>query len=116
MQTNRIAGLGVLVVLCALAGGQLAQQRVAKPTLNHRPFPGFVPDEETACSIAAAMLRPILGPSDAKEYYFSASLNGNVWTVKSHLRPQNDDSTGPDPTFKIAKDNGAVIELKIPPG
>jgi NTF2 fold immunity protein of polymorphic toxin system component len=53
---------------------------------SYVPTNGFVPDVATAIAIAEAILVPIYGRAQVEaERPFSASSDGNIWTVLGHL-------------------------------
>lgn len=115
MNTSRVLALIASAWILQI-GADAQKDAHLRPTLLQHPFPGFVPDERTACSIAEAIARPMFGDAEASEFVFSAKLKGNVWKVTSKLRPSKFDDTTPQPTFMIAKDNARIIEAITPPG
>lgn len=73
---------------------------------------GFVPNESTAITIAEAVLAPIYGPElIAKERPFTATLNGDTWTVKGSLPKAGPDEIvmGGVAIVKISKRNGCIL-------
>src|SRR5882762_5471106 len=55
---------------------------------SYRPSGGYVPDQRTAIRVAEAILIPVYGEDTVKkEEPFTASLEGNIWTVKGAVRP-----------------------------
>lgn len=70
------------ILLCsALVTPAISQEKHA-----YVPEKGFVPNEETAISIAVAVWNPIYGKKQIQsEKPFKASLKGDVWTVEGSL-------------------------------
>ncbi len=75
---------------------------------SYRPSGGYVPDERTAIQVGKAILIPVYGEDAVKkEEPFTASLEGNIWTVKGAVRPQPSGNA----EVKLSKVSGAVLFL-----
>lgn len=75
----------LLVSIIVLVGGFSVIKRVTADQ-SYVPKNGFVPDEETAISVAEAILVPIYGEKQvSSERPFSAELGSDIWTVTGHL-------------------------------
>jgi DNA/RNA endonuclease YhcR with UshA esterase domain len=67
-----------------------------------------MPDERTAVQVGKAILIPAYGEDTVKkEEPFTASLEGNIWTVKGAVRPYPSGNA----EVKLSKVNGAVLFL-----
>ncbi|MEA2552687.1 MAG: hypothetical protein QOJ65_863 [Fimbriimonadaceae bacterium] len=107
----------MLVVAVVSTGGSQVQQLA--PTNAMRPFPGFVPDAETAIAVATAIAKPFLGQVESKKYEFEAKISGKAWIVKGCVRKSEllrSGGASAELTLLIAKDNGQVIKAIFPPG
>jgi hypothetical protein len=73
------------------------------------PSAGLVPNQETAITIARAVLVPIYGRAAiAREEPLRARLKSGVWTVAGVLPP---DSVGGTAVVKIAKSDGQILSV-----
>lgn len=73
---------------------------------SYVPVAGFVPDEQTAITIAEAILAPIYGADRIKsERPFTATLKDGIWTVVGSL-PRG--TLGGVAIAEIAKSDGRV--------
>jgi hypothetical protein len=73
------------VMLCFTLFGHAWAQNVVERH-SYVPVAGFVPDEQTAISVAVAVLSPIYGAQQiADEKPYSATLVNGVWTVVGSL-------------------------------
>jgi NTF2 fold immunity protein len=90
------------VLACALIPVTLAVGQ------GYRPPSGYVPDSATAVQIAEAVLVPIYGKKQIEsEKPFTATLEGDVWTVGGTLRcPDGKGGT-------TTKCDGGVAVVKI---
>jgi hypothetical protein len=76
---------------------------------NYKPKDGYVPDEQTAISIAVAVWTPIYGKDKIEnEKPFKAQLKNGVWTVRGSL-PENFD--GGVAEADISKDDGRILRV-----
>ena len=72
--------LVLLCVICCVSINAMVDNH------NYVPDAGFVPDEQTAIQIAAAVLTPIYGEEAVKhQRSFAATLKDGVWTVVGAL-------------------------------
>jgi hypothetical protein len=71
----------------------------------YKPPVGYVPDEETAVSIAVAVLTPIHGKQamDAQKP-FAAKLEKDIWKIKGQTVPDG----GEPITVNVSKDSGCI--------
>ena len=77
---------------------------------NFKPKDGYVPDEETAISIAIAVWKPIYGKEKIeKEKPYKANLKNGVWTVTGSL-PKGQRKGGVAEA-EIAKDDGRILRI-----
>jgi hypothetical protein len=75
---------------------------------SYRPSNGYVPDQKTAIQVAKAILISVYGEVTVKnEETFTASLAGNIWTVKGAVRPYPSGNA----EVKLSKTDGAVLFL-----
>jgi hypothetical protein len=75
---------------------------------SYRPSNGYVPDQKTAILVAKVILTPVYGDEEVKsEEPFTASLKGNIWTVKGAVRHYPSGNT----EVKLSKIDGAVLFL-----
>ena len=75
---------------------------------SYRPTNGYLPDEKTAIQVAKAILISVYGEVTVKnEEPFTASLEGNIWTVKGAVRPYPSGNA----EVKLSKTDGAVLFL-----
>jgi hypothetical protein len=75
-----------LMLAIALAASPVFAQ--APDTHSYIPAQGFVPNAETAISIAVAIWGPIYGRENvASEQPYRATLRGETWTVEGSLAP-----------------------------
>jgi hypothetical protein len=73
------------------------------------PPKGFVPDEQTAISIAVAVWSPIYGREQIEsEKPFKASLKDGVWTVTGTLPEGYDGGTA---IADILQENGCILRV-----
>lgn len=73
-----------------------------------RPKEGFIPDEETAISIAKSILKPIYGDKVLNNVTFKASLLGNVWKIEGS---KSDNIKIKVPSVELNKNTGEIIKL-----
>ena len=75
---------------------------------SYRPSNGFLPDQKTAIQVVKVILIPVYGEDEVKnEEPFTASLKGDIWTVKSAVRFYPSGNT----EVKLSKIDGAVLFL-----
>jgi hypothetical protein len=75
---------------------------------SYRPSNGFLPDQKTAIQVAKVILIPVYGEDEVKnEEPFTASLKGNIWTVKGAVRSYPSGNA----EVKLSKIDGAVLFL-----
>jgi hypothetical protein len=93
-----------MMVSCAFASEPLPM-----PKGSYVPPDGFVPDAETAISIARAVWLPIYGAKliDSEKPY-NARLTGDVWTVTCSLPKRN---AGGIAGIEISKQDGRIIRV-----
>ncbi len=74
-----------------------------------KPQRGYVPDEQTAISIAVAVWIPIYGKKQIEsEKPYKAILKDNVWTVTGSLPEGYNGGTA---VAEISKDDGCVLRI-----
>lgn len=107
----------IVIVLTSLLSGQ--ELKEVPPTYGTRPFPGFVPDAQTAKLIAGPVVDRLLGKEATGGTIYKAQLNGDVWTVTGHARMSGEPKLGQDvrslrqPVLKINKMTGSMsFEVK----
>jgi hypothetical protein len=72
-----------------------------------KPKDGFVPNEQTAVTIAEAVLIPIYGEKAVRsERPFKAALANGVWTVTGTLPPN---FLGGSAIVRLAKSDGRIL-------
>ena len=92
----------ISIILCFMSRAMASDD-------NYVPENGFVPNEQTAVSIAEAVLMPIYGAEAIKkERPFKASLQNGVWTVVGTL-PRG--LLGGVATIEISKIDGHVLRV-----
>lgn len=92
----------VLAFVCFYAFGQVKRA-------NYKPREGYVPDDQTAISIAIAVWNPIYGKENIeKEKPFKANLKNGVWTVTGSLPEGYDGGTA---IAEISKDDGRILRV-----
>jgi len=91
-----------------------ATQKIVNGKLSYKPKNGYVPNAETAKSIAEAIWLPIYGDKVLHEKPYTASLSAdNVWTVTGTLPKM----TLPKMTFgvvaeiDISKSDGTILRV-----
>jgi hypothetical protein len=107
----------MLIAMCA-AGTvpQIPEQSAGSPTSgkwyatkwgkSYLPSNGYVPDQKTAIQVATVILVPIYGQGVVNsEEPFAASLEGNIWTVKTATRPYPSGNA----EVKLSKADGAIL-------
>jgi hypothetical protein len=73
---------------------------------SYRPSSGYVPDQKTAIQLAKVILVPVYGEKMVNsEEPFTASLEGNIWTVQGAVRPYPSGNA----EVKLSKTDGAVL-------
>jgi hypothetical protein len=85
------------------------------PTYGMRPFPGFVPDANTALGIAQPVMKKLVGSKQFSHLTLKATLDGKTWVIVGKTLPPTSPSgqTG-DPGFsrvpilKIDKFSGVM--------
>jgi hypothetical protein len=74
---------------------------------SYKPPLGFVPDANTACKIAEAILEPIYGKAKIlAERPFTAVLHGGVWLVKGTLHTKGHGGVA---RVQISKADGRIL-------
>ena len=77
---------------------------------GYAPKAGFVPDEQTAMTIAEAILVPIMGRRELDlERPLRAELRGRVWIVSGHLDPE---TVGGVAVVRIDKMKGTILHFE----
>ena len=115
---------GVLVLACIFVGAQTnkkeeqntsnnsvdkIQQDSQSTKPNYKPKNGYVPDEETAITIAVAVWNPIYGKEKIRgEKPYKATLKNGVWTVRGSL-PKG--WVGGVAEAEISKDDGRILRV-----
>jgi len=75
-----------------------------------KPNNGYVPDEQTAISIAVAVWTPLYGAKQiASEKPYQATLNNGVWTVTSAIPPRT--KYVQYSVVEISQDTGCVLRV-----
>ena len=81
-------------------------------TLSQRPFPGVVPNKETAIAITVAVLKPMYGENAInQERPLIASLNGNVWTIVGTFNRHGEIVSGGVTTVRLSKRTGEILHV-----
>lgn len=76
---------------------------------NYKPASGYVPDGETAITIAVAVWNPIYGKENIeKKKPFKATLKEGIWNVTGSL-PTG--WMGGVPEAEISKDDGRILRI-----
>lgn len=76
---------------------------------SFKPPKGYVPDEQTAISIAVAVWTPIYGKEQIEsEKPYKASLREGVWTVTGSLPEGYDGGTA---IAEIAQESGCILRI-----
>jgi hypothetical protein len=76
---------------------------------SNKPKNGYVPDEQTAISIAVAIWIPIYGREKIEgEKPYRAALKNGVWTVTGSLPEGYDGGTA---EAQISQDNGCILRV-----
>jgi hypothetical protein len=105
---KRVAQLLMIISLCYCSAAYAAGNSDAD---SFMPVPekGFVPDAQTAISIAEAVWIPIYGESKIKgEAPFKATLSGDTWTVWGSLPPG---VLGGTAVAKISRTDGRILGI-----
>ena len=99
----------VLVVCCLnLISGTIYSEITAKH--NVKPQAGYVPDEETAISVAVAVWMPIYGKDKIEaEKPYKAILKNDIWFVSGSLRQGM--VKGGVAEAEINKTDGCIIRI-----
>ena len=76
---------------------------------SYKPKNGYVPDEQTAISIAVAVWIPIYGKEKIEgEKPYKATLKNGVWTVTGSLR---EGYVGGTAEAQISQDSGCIVRI-----
>jgi hypothetical protein len=76
---------------------------------NYKPKDGYVPDADTAITIAVAVWNPIFGKDQiANEKPYKTSLSKGIWTVEGSL-PEG--MVGGVAEAEISKDDGRIVRV-----
>ena len=76
---------------------------------SYKPKNGYVPDEQTAISMAVAVWIPIYGKEQIEgEKPYKATLKNGVWTVTGSLREGYDGGTA---EAQIAQNSGCILRI-----
>jgi len=87
----------------------LKEKFTMKEKHNYKPPNGYVPDAETAVTIAVAIWIPIYGEDEIKKQKpYTAELNDTVWIVTGSL-PEG--SVGGVALAEISKESGQIIRV-----
>ena len=99
--------LAIAILITSLASMPL---NAAEPQqYSHKPTNGYVPDEETAISIAVAVWQPIYGKEKIQnEKPYKATLKDGVWHVSGSL-PKG--WIGGTAQAEINKENGCILQI-----
>lgn len=110
-----VIGAFILITLCCSlkAEPQVSKQSAApgkwqatKWGQSFKPKDGYVPDSKTAMEIAKAVLIAIYGDEVVRsEEPFTASLDGNIWTIKGAVRPYPSGNA----EAKLSKSDGTIL-------
>jgi hypothetical protein len=96
----------VRILLCVLLVTLTAAAQVTTPK------DGYVPDAETAIRIATAILIPINRKHGVETSSFSATLNGDVWSV--HVDPcPTTACMGGGTEVQISKKDARIIDVRV---
>ena len=76
---------------------------------SYKPKNGYVPDEQTAISIAVAVWIPIYGKEKIEgQKPYKATLKNGVWTVTGSLR---EGDVGGTAEAQISQDSGCILRI-----
>ncbi len=86
-----------------------------RSTIHQKPFPGFVPDEETAIEVATAILKPLFGKEYIGLHRFRAKLTRGIWVVKGQVdwEKVKEPAIIHPPTVQIRKKDGTIFGVQI---
>jgi hypothetical protein len=105
MFTTKIKSSIFFIMLTLLA----ASVNAAPKKHNVKPVVGYVPNSESAITIAIAVWRPIYGRENiANQAPFTAVLNGNTWFVSGSLPKA---TVGGVAIMEIDKISGKIIRV-----
>jgi hypothetical protein len=103
---NKIIGLLFSTTICSLL---LLAMLYGEEKHNYKPKQGYVPNKETAISIAIAVWIPIYGKNQIEsEKPYSAKLDNGRWFVTGSL-PKGWE--GGVAEAEISKDDGKIIRI-----
>ena len=99
-----------LLVLPLIANAEpTGAKDVSSRQSGYKPKEGFVPDEETARSIAFVVLARIYGEKNiASQKPFTVSFRDGIWTIEGILP---EDRAGGVALLRLAKSDGRVVFL-----
>jgi hypothetical protein len=94
--------LTTLVCLsCVTFGATLVLQKRddALPTYGRQPFPGFVPDAETALDVARPVLKRLVGSKRFLQLRFEVRREGNTWVITGRNKEHTVSGQSGEPSF-----------------
>lgn len=98
--------VGILSLVCVCV---VAQTSVNSRRAGYTPKDGYVPDEQTAITIAVAVWTPIYGKEQIdNEKPYRAVLKDGVWTVTGALPTGSNGGTA---IAKISKKDGRILKV-----
>ena len=87
----------------------VSSQNIPVSTAQYKPKNGYVPDEQTAISIAVAVWIPIYGKEKIEgEKPYKATLKNGVWTVTGSLPEGYNGGTA---EAQISQDSGCILKI-----
>jgi hypothetical protein len=108
MDRRRFCVICAVLILCAPAFGlaQTRAQPAKKKTDDARPFPGFVPDLQTAIAIVKVIFCPLTHVPSTEGEMFFGKRKGKEWIV--YVGPDGPDAQGEVFIFHIAVEDGRI--------
>lgn len=77
-------------------------------TKGYSPKDGFIPDKETAISVAKIVLIKIYGKEVLSQRPFLVTLKNNIWIIEGHLEKDMDGGVA---YIEIDKQTGQIIKV-----